>query len=471
MSIFDGNTRAGMSSYQAAMAKGMPPDQAEAYTHGLDVLGILDYTNLPAVLRQFQQLKQPPAQQPPTPNVAQQIQMLANAKQSGGMGGGLGAIRPDAMPPGQMASAPPAMDPMARGLGGMNAGAMENPSFAGGGIVAFQQGGGAQTQPIRAANLPRSDEEMFNYFYSLAGEGGEAAYRKAKELREKQEREAGVGEFAKSLQEEEALLGTEELEAAGQTAEDIRDLRRQEAADIAGAASGSRSLLEAMSKARSKAVERERDLTAKTREATAARNRARIALTKAKETAKATGLASDRAAVEKAEANLIATERRLQDTKNRKQEAVEQLNREIKLKQTVGAGTAPDAVEQIRLKMVNTPRTLPDGKPNPAYEDLEDRLQAMRGSLSRMLPEDRQAIASAERELAAAKKKAVDLAGNPIPNSPEVLAAQEKLYRVMSGIAARGINVPGFVPRQTAPADSGNVADVSDDFIRRELGI
>lgn len=475
MSIFDGNTRAGMTSYQAAMSKGMPPDQAEAYTHGLDVLGILDYTNLPAVLRQFQQLKQPPAQQQPTPNVAQQLQMMAQAKQ----GGGLGAIRPDAMPPGQTAYAPPAMNPMAQGLGGMNAGAMENPSFAGGGIVAFQQGGGAQTQPIRAANLPRSDEEMFNYFYSLAGEGGEAAYRKAKELREKQEREAGVGEFAKSLQEEEALLGTEELEAAGQTAEDIRDLRRQEAADIAGAASGSRSLLEAMSKARSKAVERERDLTAKTREATAARNRARIALTKAKETAKATGLASDRAAVEKAEANLIATERRLQDTKNRKQEAVEQLNREIKLKQTVGAGTAPDAMEQIRLKMVNTPRTLPDGKPNPAYEDLEDQLQAMRGSLSRMLPEDRQAIASAERELAAAKKKAVDLAGNPIPNSPEVLAAQEKLYRVMSGIAARGINVPGFVPRQTAPAAptaagapaSGNVADVSDDFIRRELGI
>lgn len=457
MSIFDGNTRAGMTSYQAAMSKGMPPDQAEAYTHGLDVLGILDYTNLPAVLRQFQQLKQPPAQQQPTPNVAQQLQMMAQVKQ----GGGLGAIRPDAMPPGQTAYAPPAMNPMAQGLGGMNAGAMENPSFAGGGIVAFQQGGGAQTQPIRAANLPRSDEEMFKYFYELAGDGGEAAYNKARELREKREREAGVGEFAGSLQEEATLLDTEEREAAGQGTQDIEDLRRQEAADIAGAASGSRSLLEAMSKARSKAVERERDLTAKTREATAARNRARIALSKAKETAKATGLASDKAAVEEAQKNLIATERRLQDTKNRETEAELAQRRAVQLKQTRGA---PDAEESIRRQMEEVD---PDSE---EFARLEKRLEAMRPNAGKIPTQFMNQLRNAQSVLERAKKEAVDLAGNPIPNDPRVRDAQEKLNRVQQDIIARGYFLPGVSPISRAPA-GGNVADVSDDFIRSELGI
>lgn len=449
MSVFDAGSRAGMNSFQAAMAKGMPPDQAETYTHGLDVMGILDYKNLPALLKQFQQLKQPPVQQQPTPNVAQQIQMLAEARQGGR---GLGAIRPDTMSPGQMAYAPPAMDPMARGLGGMNAGAMENPSFAGGGIVAFQQGGGAQTQPIRAANLPRTDEEMFNYFYGLAGDGGEAAYKKARELREQREREAGVGEFAKSFEEEQALLDTEEREAAGETAQDIEDLRRQEAADIAGAAAGSRSYLEAVAKGRSAAVKRERDLTAKTREATAARNRARIALSKAKETAKATGLASDKSAVEKAEANLIATERRLQDTKNREREAELAQQRAIKLKQTEGP---IDALEQARRRLL---------KAEPGSEEAqaaEDIIQGMSLTSGRMPTRYSAALRGAERELEAAQKAAVDLTGKPIPNDPRVKAAQEKLRRVQQEIIAKGFDIPGVTPA-TGPSAVPTTAATPD---------
>lgn len=314
MSIFDGNTRAGMSSYQAAMAKGMPPDQAEAYTHGLDVLGILDYTNLPAVLRQFQQLKQPPAQQPPTPNVAQQIQMLANAKQSGGMGAGLGAIRPDTMPPGQMAPAPPAMDPMARGLGGMNAGAMENPSFAGGGIVAFQQGGGAQTAPnVVAANLPkpRSMEDIYKYYADIMGQGYVPAFRKEAQQLEDIEKEQGIGEYAQSLADEATLLDTQEKRSVEELERDRIDLRRQEAADIAGAAAGSRSLLEAMAKARSPAVQRERELEKEIRKARAEREKARIDLQKAKDNAKATRSTAAMNRVDKAEERMVRAEENL----------------------------------------------------------------------------------------------------------------------------------------------------------------
>ena len=312
MSIFDGNTRAGMTSYQAAMSKGMPPDQAEAYTHGLDVLGILDYTNLPAVLRQFQQLKQPPAQQQPTPNVAQQLQMMAQVKQ----GGGLGAIRPDAMPPGQTAYAPPAMNPMAQGLGGMNAGAMENPSFAGGGIVAFVEGGGAQstsTPNVVAANLrkPRSMEDIYKYYADIMGQGYVPAFRNEAQQLEDIEKEQGIGEYAQSLADEATLLDTQEKRSVEELERDRIDLRRQEAADIAKAASGSRSLLEAMSKARSPAVERERELEKEIRKARAEREKARIDLQKAKDNAKATRSTAAMNRVDKAEERMVRAEENL----------------------------------------------------------------------------------------------------------------------------------------------------------------
>lgn len=453
MSIFDSGTRAGMNSYQAAMSKGMPSDQAEAYTHGLDVLGILDYTQLPAVLRQFQQMKQKPVQNLPTPNVVQQLQMLANAGQGGR---GLSAIRSGTTPYGPTSYVPPPVaDPMMRGLGAMDAGAMENPQgFKAGGIVAFADGDLVQSPPpIRAANLPRTDEEMFNYFYGLAGDGGEAAYKKARELREQREREAGVGEFAKSFEEEQALLDTEEREAAGQTAQDIEDLRRQESADIAGAASGARSYLEAVSKARSKAVERERDFTVKVREATAARNRARIALTKAKETAKATGLASDKAAVEKAEERLIATERRLEDTRNRRTEAELAQERAIKLKQTEGP---IDALEQARRNLL---KAKPGSEEAAAAEDI---IQGMSPSAGKMPTRYAAALRSAEAALKEARRAAVDLAGKPIPNDPRVKAAEENLRRVQQDIMAAGYDLPGLRPATGTPAGGAtrNCTDV-----------
>jgi hypothetical protein len=281
MSIFDDEVRAGMNSYQAAMAKGMPPDQAEAYTHGLDVLGILDYTQLPAVLRQFQQMKQPPAQQLATPNVAQQIQMLANARQGGR---GLGAIRSGTMP---------VVDPMMRGIGAMDAGRMENPrGFNVGGIVAFAGKDNeqlVQSPPIVAANLPKTlpdfstPENIAKYYGEIYAQGRVPIYQTTESEMEDIEKAEGVGEFAKSLEEEAALLKARRERSLDELMEDKEGLRRQEAADIAGAAAGSRSYLEAVAKGRSTAVQRERDLIKDIRAAKKEQENAELALSKARD--------------------------------------------------------------------------------------------------------------------------------------------------------------------------------------------
>ena len=107
-----GTGRAMMSSLQQAMSKGMPADQAIAYVKSMAMDGIAPLTDLYSMMMQFQRLKEPTRRPPEGGNIRQQLNMIENMQ-----------------------------DPMQQGLGGMDAGAMEEPSFAGGGIVAFQQGG------------------------------------------------------------------------------------------------------------------------------------------------------------------------------------------------------------------------------------------------------------------------------------------------------------------------------------------
>lgn len=109
--------RSMMASLQQAMQKGMPTDQAIAYVKSMAQQGVAPLTDLYAMLNQFQRLKQPQAQAPQTPpTIKDQINMAAQQRAA-----------QDAM--------------MGQGLGAVNAGSMENPQFAGGGIVAFQDGG------------------------------------------------------------------------------------------------------------------------------------------------------------------------------------------------------------------------------------------------------------------------------------------------------------------------------------------
>lgn len=109
-----GTGRAMMASLEQAIKKGMPPEQAVQYVKSMATQGVAPLADLYSMMNQFQRLKQQQARPPQTPpTIRDQLNMMDQQQ--------------------QMA--------MSRGLGGMDAGSMENPSFAGGGIVAFQEGG------------------------------------------------------------------------------------------------------------------------------------------------------------------------------------------------------------------------------------------------------------------------------------------------------------------------------------------
>ena len=139
-----------MASLQQAMQKGMPPDQAIQYVKSMATQGIAPLADLYAMMKQFERLKQQQVRPPQTPpTIRDQLNMMEQMQAQGGMpqqmpGGGPQMPQggpPQGMPPQMPQQMPPQM---AQGLGSMNAGAMENPSFAGGGIVAFQEGGPAE---------------------------------------------------------------------------------------------------------------------------------------------------------------------------------------------------------------------------------------------------------------------------------------------------------------------------------------
>ena len=112
-----GTGRAMMASLQQAIQKGMPPDQAVQYVKSMATQGVAPLTDLYAMMNQFQRMKQQPVQAPQTPPTIRDQLNMAEEQQAQQ----------------QMA--------MQQGLGGMPAPAMEQAQFAGGGIVAFDEGG------------------------------------------------------------------------------------------------------------------------------------------------------------------------------------------------------------------------------------------------------------------------------------------------------------------------------------------
>jgi len=125
-----GTGRAMMSSLQQAIQKGMPPDQAVQYVKSMATQGVAPLADLYAMMNQFQRLKQPQTKPPQTPpTIKDQLNALDQQRQ---------------MPQGniqQMQAPAPAGQPMDRGLGAIDAGLMEYPKFAGGGVVALAGGG------------------------------------------------------------------------------------------------------------------------------------------------------------------------------------------------------------------------------------------------------------------------------------------------------------------------------------------
>lgn len=127
-----GTGRAMMASLQQAIQKGMPPDQAIQYVKGMATQGVAPLTDLYSMLNQFQRLKQQQVKPPQTPpTIKDQLNILDQQQQMQPQQGNIQ----------QMQAGAPAPQPMDRGLGAIDAGRMEYPQFAGGGIVAFAGGG------------------------------------------------------------------------------------------------------------------------------------------------------------------------------------------------------------------------------------------------------------------------------------------------------------------------------------------
>lgn len=128
--------RSMMASLQQAIQKGMPPDQAIAYVKGMATQGVAPLTDLYTMLNQFQRLKQQQVQPPQTPPTIKDSLNQMDMQQ-------------------RMQAAQPQVQPMDRGLGGIDAGRMQYPQFAGGGIVAFEDGGFITGGPVK--DNPRND--------------------------------------------------------------------------------------------------------------------------------------------------------------------------------------------------------------------------------------------------------------------------------------------------------------------------
>jgi hypothetical protein len=143
-----GTGRAMMASLQQAMAKGMPADQAVQYVKSMAMQGVAPLADLYAMMNQFQRLKQPQAQPPQTPpTIRDQLNMLDQQQQ---MRGGIGGMQASAPQP----------SPMDRGLGAIDAGRMEYPQFAGGGVVALAGGGDFDVEQVYSRGKPQGADQF-----------------------------------------------------------------------------------------------------------------------------------------------------------------------------------------------------------------------------------------------------------------------------------------------------------------------
>jgi hypothetical protein len=337
------------------------------YVKSMAQQGIAPLVDLSAMLRQFEQLKQPETRPMQTGTVRDQINMASQARNAG-----LGAfqMQPTQTAP-QIATQPmmspqmaaPQMAPQASGIASLDAGAMENPrGFNMGGIVAFDQGGVSAstppTPPIVAANLPkpRSDQERYDFFANVLKQGYVPAYQQERNILDKIEKEEGIGEYAESIRQEADLLKRQGERSLEELEIDKRNLGRQEAADIAGYATKSRSALEAMAKARSAAVTRERDLEKEIRAARNEREKAAINLTKAKETAATTKSTTARARVDKYQDKLDETEKTLNDRLFEREKLDKQIQGQIRVAGVEAASRENLARLEANLKMGLTER-------------------------------------------------------------------------------------------------------------------
>lgn len=171
--------RAMMASLNGAIQKGMPPDQAIAYVKSQAMSGVAPLVDLFSLVKQFERMKQPKQDMPPGGTVREQMNQLE------------------------------------MGLGGLNAGTMQNPQFAGGGIIAFQEGG------VPPANDPTAGLGYFTSRYNQLQEEAEDPSLIDDEMarREELRKKYGLGQYGELFKEQEKEAARMESELPGRAGE------------------------------------------------------------------------------------------------------------------------------------------------------------------------------------------------------------------------------------------------------------
>lgn len=241
--------KAMLESLQNAMSKGMPVEQAISYVKSLAMDGVAPLTDLYSMMLQFQRLKQPTRRPPEGGNIREQLESLRN--------------------------------PMEMGLGSMNAGVMENPQgFNAGGIVAFDNGGAAQSAPAGITPqlygpVPKftSYDEQAEFYNRLLQDP--EFLKKQMAEREALAKQQGFDEFGQSFKLREDLLKEDQKRAETVAAEEAGYDEQEYWGDVAAnAAESGATLLTSLAKAQKGKATRKR----------ATAEKARLAIREAKNT-------------------------------------------------------------------------------------------------------------------------------------------------------------------------------------------
>jgi len=363
------------ASLRGAIAKGMPVDQAITYVKSMAQQGVAPLVDLFALLKQFERMRQPPAQFPQGGTIRDQLNRLEASQQ-------ISAARglPAAMP----SRNPEAM--MGQGLGALNAGNMESPGFAGGGIVAFDQGGTAQTNvPKLYSDIPKfgTFEEAQTANIARLGQDPTKFVETEEERLKEEQRKRGLGEFAPSMTLREKLLA-EDRSAADRLASEEAQLDTDEYwGDVASnAAERGATLLTSLAKAQKGKATRKRATAEKVKKATRDIKLSEIALQEIKELKKE-GRYKEAAELEK------KIYGKIEDASEKIATAAQAETQAVSASKRAKELALINKSESDRLlrDLRSTPETLANGQPNPEHQKLFKLYLASKGT-GRGTPKD-----------------------------------------------------------------------------------
>lgn len=410
--------KAMMQSLQQKMQMGMPIDQAIQYVKSQAATGVAPFVDLYALLNQYERMKQPPKQMPAGGTIKQQLDNLETTMSGSGLGGGEGR---------------PAEAMMGQGLGALNAGAMEDPTFASGGIVAFDEGG------VTAANvkkpLPKTWEEVREQAM-LGSEESIEDLEKDLARQDEFERRLQIGRYAPSskLKETEAERKRKaQQEAEGELDELDRAKFFSDIAEI-GSEAGTRetkapTFLTALSKAKARQLERREKKIERKRTAEDAYNASRIAMAEAEEA--------------RAEGNLTKYRTKVAEAIKLRDEATQKIAEATQKREEdkYGRGTAiavAQAQQDTPLKRqqakIGSMKTTDPNYPEEVkkYNDMKESFRTAGG----MTPGERSGLLRLYNDTYKKVLNAYD--------DEERAEAQEKLDRIGEQLAELGIPIPGM---------------------------